>query len=153
MYVCIYLLIHCSHKDAISISNFIPYLLKYKTRFFLYIWHLSIWGRLKFTYAVPKPDHVDPNQGLHCQIICYLHSSETLCNVDLKFVTNVVKQHIGSIFKSKEIQNTEKSMNELTDKIFFIDAFSIVLFFTEARFGSQLCFYFQWKKHLTWWIP
>jgi len=82
-------------------------------------------------YAAPKPhhsepDHVDPNQGLHCQIICYLHSSETLCDVDLKFLTNVVKQHIGSIFRSKEIQNTEHSMTELTDTIFFFEALSFV---------------------------
>jgi len=34
MYVCIYLLIHSSHNDAVSSSNYILYLLKCKTRVF-----------------------------------------------------------------------------------------------------------------------
>jgi hypothetical protein len=68
------------------------YLLEDKARFFPQIWHLNVWGCLKFAYEVPnygakpdcsEPDHAEPNQGLHRQIIMFdFCSSELLRRVE-----------------------------------------------------------------------
>ena len=67
-----------------------------------------------------EPDYVEPNQGMHCQIIMWdLCSAGILCSVEWQFLFNVSGQPIGPIFKHQEIQKENTARLKLTDSLLF----------------------------------
>lgn len=71
---------------------------------------------LKSDRSKPDPselDHVEPNEGLDCQIMWELCPSEILHSEEWQFLTHISGRPIGLSFKGQEIQNTEQSTMEV----------------------------------------
>jgi len=57
-----------------------------------------------------EPEHVEPNHGLHHQI---MRSSGILNGAESKFLTNILGPPIDPIFKHRKIQKREHSMTDV----------------------------------------
>ena len=59
-----------------------------------------------------EPEHAEPNQGLHHQIIMWdLHSSEIVRSIECQLLTDISGQPISPSFNGQEIQEREREVN------------------------------------------
>ena len=66
-----------------------------------------------------EPDHTEPNQGLYHQIMWDLHSTGILHSAKWQFLTDILRQPTGPIFRGQEIKNNEHIMTDINwNKIF-----------------------------------
>jgi len=66
----------------------------------------------------------------------------------------MLQDNLSIPFSRVRKSKREKSTTEVNYTIFLFGTSPIVYFLIEAqRFRSWLCFYFQAKKHIIWWMP
>lgn len=107
-----------------------------------------------------EPDHREPNQDLHRQIIMWdLLSCRTLSSIEWYFITGILEQLISPIFKGQEIQKREQSTTKVNWKSLSLPllslsppslSLSLLPSSNSLKTHDGLFFHFQAKKHQSW---